>query len=439
MNSFNCIANPFLGLPQDLIIAKSDDKTLTVAQFCYAIGQVKEFCYRNKLRQGMCIALDMPLSLEWQLLFWGFIDSGIIVLCLNQRLPQSQKLQQAQDISANLYITDFNWQISSQSLSTEWNLNNKATIIFTSGSSGNPKPALHTLANHYYSALGSNENINLDMGDKWSLSLPLHHVGGIAILFRCLLSGAITVIGQDDNITHYSFVPTQLMDFMAKHNFKMPKAILLGGATIAESLLDKAMEYKLPIYTTYGCTEMSSQICTTSHNASLEDLKTAGQLLKYREVKISDDGEILVRGKTLFCGYLQIGGGAGVLQKSYHTQEWFCTSDYGYLDSYNRLVVLGRKDNLIISGGENICPEEIEKIILDKFGLTAIIVAVKNKRFGQRPVAFVDGVFDKDLLIKQLSAILPKYKIPDEFYTLPANNNLKISRYELAQKASKYN
>ena len=99
-------------------------------------------------------------------------------------------------------------------------LSQKASIIFTSGSSGDAKAVLHSYANHWYNATGANENIQIQPGDRWLLSLPLYHVGGLAILFRCFLAGAAVVVGQDEalledvfrdyKITHVSFVPVQL-------------------------------------------------------------------------------------------------------------------------------------------------------------------------------------------------------------------------------------
>ncbi len=195
------------------------------------------------------------------------------------------------------------------------------SVIFTSGSVGKPKAVLHTLGNHYYNAFGSNQNICLRPGDRWLLSLPLYHVGGLGIVFRALLAGAAVVIPdreaslektiQIQPVTHLSLVATQLYRLLQKKrvitHLKKMKAILLGGGPIPFSLLQKCAEEKLPIYLSYGSTEMASQITTTCPGDGLNRWKTAGKPLPFRELKLAADGEILVRGKTLCRGYIDSG------------------------------------------------------------------------------------------------------------------------------------
>src|SRR5690606_36013663 len=138
---------------------------------------------------------------------------------------------------------------------------------------------------------------------------------GLGIVFRCLLAGATMVLADSGasiaslvaqhQITHLSVVPTQLQRLLdAPPNLLASlKAILVGGSALPTSLLDAARERKLPIHTTYGLTEMASQVTTTPPEASFAQLKSSGKLLPYRELTIAADGEILVRGKTLFAGY----------------------------------------------------------------------------------------------------------------------------------------
>ncbi|MBW1895471.1 MAG: AMP-binding protein, partial [Deltaproteobacteria bacterium] len=198
-----------------------------------------------------------------------------------------------------------------------WDLDNDATIIFTSGSSAQPKAVLHTLSNHYFSALGSNKNIPVEAADRWLLSLPLFHVGGIGILFRMALGGGAVVISAEKEppaesmtryeITHLSLVSTQLHRLLndppSAEVRKHLKALLAGGSAVSSSMVSKAHEAGLPVYTTYGLTEMASQVTTTGPREALERVPNSGRVLDYRQLKI-DDGEILVRGGTLFKGYV---------------------------------------------------------------------------------------------------------------------------------------
>jgi O-succinylbenzoic acid--CoA ligase len=319
-----------------------------------------------------------------------------------------------------------------------------ATIVFTSGSSTEPKAVLHSLGNHYFNATGSNDNLPVEPGDRWLLALPIYHVGGLAIVFRCLLSGA-TVVLEDrsldlaeqirrDNITHLSLVPTQFRRLMASPEFRQSgsqvKHILVGGGPIPSGLLEQARETGLPIYPTYGLTEMASQVATGSPSAP----NSAG-VLKHRQLKVADDGEILVRGKTLFLGYVD----GEQVQRPLDTDGWFHTGDIGRLDEHGCLTVIGRKDNMFISGGENIHPEQIENALKAIDGIEeALVVPVDDAEFGQRPVAFLkyesfvslseceSGVdeedkfkFDHLSLTAELEKTLPRFMIPIAFYPWP--------------------
>lgn len=309
----------------------------------------------------------------------------------------------------------------------------EATLIFTSGSSGAPKAALHTFGNHYYNALGSNLNIPFGPGDRWLLSLPLYHVGGLAILFRALAGGGAVAIPEPGmpliesiqrlQATHLSLVATLLFrllnDDPGGKTLSALKAILLGGSAIPASLVRQATELNLPLHTSYGCTEMASQVTATPPGAR-EKLATSGRVLKYREVKIAPDGEILVRGETLFRGYVQ----GSALEQRRDAQGWFPTGDLGEFDEEGYLLVHGRKDNMFISGGENIYPEEIEAALGEMEGIEQVLVVpLEDEEFGARPVVFVKmppgKTLEEPALRRFLESRLARFKIPDYFFPWP--------------------
>lgn len=306
-------------------------------------------------------------------------------------------------------------------------LDRAATVVFTSGTTDTPKAVLHSFGNHYYSALGSNENIRVLSGDRWLLSLPLYHVGGLAILFRVLLGGGTVVIDPGESqlnkiveryqITHLSLVPTQLRrllrDGLSPTTAEWLKAILVGGGTIPEQLIAEAVHRGWPIFTTYGLTEMASQVTTSVPHDSPARLVTAGRLLSFRELKLADDGEILLRGKTLFKSYLGTGEGKQRLD----ADGWFHTGDIGSLDDDGYLTVIGRKDNMFVSGGENIHPEEIEQL-LDAVSQIeeSVVVGQPDEEFGYRPIAFIRFApgesLDRAAILTLLKRRLPAFKLP---------------------------
>jgi o-succinylbenzoate---CoA ligase len=323
-----------------------------------------------------------------------------------------------------------------------------ATIVFTSGSTAAPKAALHTFGNHFFSAEGSNANIALAPGDRWLYSLPPYHVGGLSILFRCLLAGATVVLPEPGaplgdaigGTTHVSLVSTQLLRLLREKDFERGglKALLLGGGQIPVSLVDEAAARGLPIHTSYGLTEMASQVTTTPPGASLEELRTSGRLLPHREVALSGDGEILVKGKTLFAGYVK----GDIIDRPLDADSWFHTGDLGELDESGYLRVRGRKDNLFVSGGENIQPEEVEEVLSGLEGVEeAVVVPVPDPEFGLRPVAFVRtaGGFTKpETLERALGPVLPRFKIPVAFHGWPEQvgpGGMKVDRTFLRERA----
>ncbi len=298
---------------------------------------------------------------------------------------------------------------------TEWNLDNTATFLFTSGSMGKPKIACHTLRNLVSNAQGSNERIPLQKIDHWALTLPLFHVGGLGILMRSYLAKSFVLLSDNwESATHLSLVPTQLQRLL-KEPSHLPhlKTILLGGAPLPDL---KTPWHVLP---TYGMTEMSSQI-VTGHEVN-----------RFAELKIADDKEIWVRGPALFQGYYEKNKG---IVLPLNNEGWFQTKDLGEWNN-GMFKILGRKDNLFISGGENIQPEEIEEVIRRVCGQESIVVALPDEEFGARPGVFLKDASQLGQLQNQLKDHLPKFKIPIKSFCLPEQTGMKPNRKEFADKA----
>ena len=338
-------------------------------------------------------------------------------------------------------------------------LDHEATILCTSGSTGIPKALIHTVGNHYWSAVGSAENIPFGRGDCWLASLPLYHVGGYGVFFRALQGGAAMAFPTyrafdaarlsetltNFPITHCSFVATQLFHALrndaAVQHLQRLRAIILGGGAIPQSLIQTSLKQSLRIYTSYGCTEMASQI-TTSPSSAPEEVAASGRLLRFRELAIADDGEILVRGATLAIERLSADGRESITD----LEGWFHTKDVGTCDAEGRLTVLGRKDNMFISGGENIHPEAIEQALCEHpLVVQAVVIAVPSEEYGERPIAFVHLANDEVLSperIKELCHLaenrVPRFALPDAFFAFPAEiiaGGLKPNRAALKHLA----
>jgi len=420
---------------------------------------------------GDRVALYLPKDERYLVLLLALIRTGCVACLLSTRLPPrgaaplpertacralistSEEILEAAGVRTlrpeELLSCGTATRDGSQTSEELWlALDRPATVVFTSGSSGVPKAALHTFRNHYFSALGSNTNIALAPGDRWLHSLPLYHVGGLSIVFRCLLAEATVVLQEPDvplgesvaGATHVSLVSTQLLRLLREGGFEAGRleAILLGGGPLPTSLVDEAADLGLPIHTSYGLTEMASQVTTTPPGASRRVLHTSGRPLPHREVGISGDGEILVRGETLFVGYVE----GDAVDRPLDADGWFHTGDIGYLSENGYLRVLGRKDNLFVSGGENIQPEEIEEALSSLVGVEeAVVVPIPDPEFGARPVAFVrmaEGVVESEKLARALEKVLPRFKIPVVFHDWPEEAGLgemKVDRAFFHERA----
>lgn len=338
---------------------------------------------------------------------------------------------------------------SEKSAFPTWLLDQPATILFTSGSTGSPKAAVLSLRNHLESARMANANLPLHSGDAWLLSLPLFHVAGFGVLFRCLVAGASIVLSPSEmplhaavtelGVTHVSLVARQLARLVDVGAWSPSlKAILLGGSAIPAPLLDRAVAAGLPVYTSYGMTETASQIAATPPGAARAELASSGRPLAAATLRATADGVLQVNGPSRFLGYWRRDG----LECPFDSDGWFTTSDLGYFDTAGLLHVRGRRDNVFIAGGENIQPEEIERALCALPGVAqAIVVPVPHPEFGATPVAFVDcdGAIDEERLRDGLLDVLPRFKAPRHFLPWPAemtDTGMKISRSALAEKAA---
>lgn len=413
--------------------------------------------------QGQRVAILLPNDWRIVIILFAMLRKGIVACPIDSRIPPEaveglmDRVGAIAAISADgdegsrrpaIAVASVIGLFSSVPAGAEpavIDLKNPATVVFTSGSSGKARAVLHSVANHYYSALGSNRNLPLRSKDSWLLSLPLHHVSGLGVVFRCCVAGATIVFPNSaDSLvdaiylhdpTHVSMVATQLRRFFDEREGWREKrklrVVLAGGGPIPASLFESVRKAGVPVFMTYGLSEMASQVTTEGLDTPPQNRGTSGKALTYGEVKISSEGEIMVRGATLFAGYVD----NGELVRPFDAEGWFATGDLGDLSEDGSLSVIGRKDNMFVSGGENIYPEEVESALCDLPGVeAAVVVAVDHPEFGKRPVAFVKSEgkeLDPAEAALALRETLPKFKIPDAWYPWPesaSRSGLKLNR-----------
>ncbi|MFV7769991.1 o-succinylbenzoate--CoA ligase [Shewanella marisflavi] len=446
----------------------------SVAIYCWREGSYQAISYQELSQQVLGCAEQLAQlglgkgdklacvdqnSLAMVVLYWACVDLGAIFCPLNPKFPKAQIAALANRYQLRHFWADKAYQAllpqTSLSLTFERHLQSKlqaidpskpCNIILTSGSSGMPKAAVHCLNNHIASAQGSTQLIPLAQGDNWLLSLPMFHIGGLAIVNRCALAGAALTLTAPElslaeqlkarPLTHLSLVATQLLRLLndAPETLKGLKALLLGGGAIDEQLIARLEPLGIPAYTSYGMTEMSSQITTAKANAQ----GSCGTPLPGRQLKIVDE-VIYVRGDTLFLGYLD-GESPETIAKPLEQDGWFCTQDRGRWNAAGELLILGRTDNMFICGGENIQPEEIEAVLRRYPGIEeALVFAMQDKEFGLLPAALIKGNYPPTA---QLDAFLcqhiARFKRPRRYYPWPEveQTGLKLQRKQVIQAAA---
>jgi len=306
-----------------------------------------------------------------------------------------------------------------------------AVVLFTSGTTGTPKAARLARDNLEANARAANEVLEVDSRSRFLCVLPLFHVGGLGILFRCQLAGATVLLHERfdpqavarelrEGATHTSLVSSTLARVL-EHGAAFPPAIVaVGGGPVPGPLLERARKAGLRVVQTWGMTETCSMAtCERPRDA---DGATAGPPLPGFEVAV-DAGEILVRGPAMMRGYL----GQPPLQGSF-----FRTGDLGELDARGRLIVHARRGDLIVSGGENVYPAEVEATLLAHPSVReAAVLPASDERWGQVGVAYVVTTASDGELSDFLEARIAKYKVPARFVhlgALPRNAAGKVDR-----------
>jgi O-succinylbenzoic acid--CoA ligase len=290
--------------------------------------------------------------------------------------------------------------------------------------------------------------------------MPLVHVGGLSILMRSALFGgpvrlqpsfdaaAVSDALDCGDITGLSLVPTMLSRLLEyRAGRPLPgglRVLLLGGAPVAPDLLRRAFDAGFPVCPTYGLTEATSQVATAAPPQPHATDPSPMRPLSGIELRIVDDdrdlppgvaGEIAVRGATVMQGYLN---DAQATQRALRA-GWLFTGDIGYLDATGGLHVLDRRDDLVITGGENVYPAEIEAALLEHPEVAeAGVAGVQDTDLGARVVAWVvkrpGAEMDVAALDHFCRARLAGYKRPREFRivdALPRNAAGKLQRRRL--------
>lgn len=461
-----CLVRTAAAASPDSIALRFETQTFSWAQAQAQVTGWERWLERRGVTAGQrvaCLSWNRP-ELLW--LFFALSRRGASLVPLNARLTSAELEPLVLRANASLVLVDSalggrigggtplprvdGVDTNQVTPGAERNASRELVALFTSGTTGTPSLIPLTVANFEAAANANAANLGSSASHRWLGTLPLFHIGGLAMAWRWAWSRSTLVLEptfdaarvhallSDGSVTHASLVPTALsrvLDCGEGRFSSNVEAVLIGGGPMGAGLLERARSRGLPVLQTYGLTEACSQVAT--ERPSDADGSSAGTPLPGIEVQIVDPagapvpagqvGSIRVRGPTV----------------TPLVHGWLETNDLGCLDAKGRLTILSRRVDLIISGGENVYPAEVEAVLLDSGLLIDVAVAPANDAvWGQMPVAFV--VWRGGEALAQLEAFararLATFKVPRRFETrleLPRNAAGKLLRHQLSPASTR--
>jgi O-succinylbenzoic acid--CoA ligase len=385
----------------DTIAVDTEDGALTYAELL-ARARVAAV----ELRGAQRVAIALPAGLDFAVALHACLLAGAAAVPVDLREP-------APRLAGATIVIDTPPAASSAAsppAAASPDLAAPALVVHTSGTTGTPQPVVLTRGQVLQNALAVAATLGHDRDERWLCPLPLSHVGGLMVLLRSVIYATTAVLGPAtrEDITIASLVPTQLGRLIDRPPPLTLRVVMLGGAPADPTLLVRAREAGWPVAPTYGLT----QACSAVTVAQPGDTETSGHPLPGSTVEIADDSEIVVNG---------------------HLQ----TGDLGRIDERGRLIVLGRKVDTIVSGGENVMPTEVEAALLAHPAVAeAGVFGRPDPEWGEAVTAHVVLRADADpAQLREFAAQrLARFKVPkaiEPVGSLPRNASGKLLRREL--------
>jgi o-succinylbenzoate---CoA ligase len=397
----------------------ADGAEVTYVELEAEANWVARRLYAHGVRRGSTAALTMHPRREQVVLTHALMKVGAALLPLSPRLTEAERTGIVEVVEPMIDLDDPGLLTQTEAdmpMLGEHDTDDVCAYVLSSGSTGAPKPIGLTYGNFLWSAMGGAYNIGVDPSDRWLCCMPLSHIAGLSIVIRSAIYGTTAVVHdgfdvervarslKEDKITVLSLVTTMLSRLLdAGADLSGPRAILVGGGPVPESILAKALDRGATVVQTYGLTETCSQVTTLAPEDALRKLGSAGRPLLSSHVRIRG-GEILVQGPTVAPG-------------RYDESGWLHTGDLGHIDEEGFLYVSDRIDDMIVTGGENVVPSEVEDVLLTHPAVVeAAVVGREDPEWQQAVTAVVvlaaGTHVTPDELRRHCAATLAGYKVP---------------------------
>jgi O-succinylbenzoic acid--CoA ligase len=391
----------------DRVAVRTEEGSVTYAELRVRAARAASALRALGARAGEPVALALPPGLAFVEALHGCLHLGAPVLPVDPRLAARERAALLEGVRVRverpLEANGEREEPAPQAAAAV------ALIVPTSGTTGRARRIPLTWGNVQANAEGVRAALRLGEDERWLCPLPLSHVGGLMVLLRSALMGTTAVLGPaaqvaDDDVTLASLVPTQLQQLLAAGARPGPslRQVLLGGGPMPRALLARARAVGFAVRPSYGLT----QACSTVTVAEPGDLETHGRPLPGLEVSLAGDGEIVVNGPSV--------SGSGPLH----------TGDLGRLDAAGRLTVTGRRADLIVTGGENVAPAEVEAALAEHPDVAeAAVFARPDPKWGEAVTALVvprPGARPAAAALRaHCRARLAPFKVPKAFELVP--------------------
>lgn len=458
-------------------IALITDDQLTFQQLHQQVNAMLARWLGAGIRRGDHVGMIMRSSPFAVVQVFTALRAGVVLVPLNSRLTSDEIHQQLTNADCKWLLAHGDGEVlrelrkrdhqiveldqttarTNEKNACDVDLNAPFLIVHTSGTSGTPKGATLTAGNIFYSATASAYRLGMLPDDKWLCTLPLYHVGGLSIILRACLYGitvdlrekfdlnAVNRALSQDGITLVSLVPTmlyRLLEHGTPEKWSSLRCVLLGGAAATADLLERCAAYDIPVATTYGLSEAASQVATAPPELAARKPGTVGKPLLFTRVRVVDEngddqqageyGEVVVSGPTVMQGYYNR---ADATAKTLR-EGWLHTGDIGYLDEDGDLWLVQRRSDLIVTGGENVYPAEVEAVLRSHPAVKDVaVVGVSDPEWGQQVAAAVQVMAGVSLTEEELTIYsrecLAGYKQPRRVVfvdALPQTGSGKIQR-----------
>lgn len=400
---------------------------------------------REGVRPGQRVAVSEPAGIRFAALLFACLRVGAAMVPLNPRSPAPDVAAVLGDSRPRLLIKDGVVEALPDPAS---GADGDLCVLYTSGTTGRPKGVRQTLANHVASAHGCQKSLGADDRDRWLLVLSPHHVGGLSMFLRSAVcdqplvtvarfdEGAVLEAMRRENPTLLSVVPVMLTRLLRSGGLELLRrlrAILVGGAPAPPEQVREWASMGLAVCPTYGLTETTSQVATVPPGRGAELAGTAGYAGSHAQIELVEAsgyrdgvGEIIVSGPAVSPGYTD----PAIAPAPYDGR--FATGDLGRIDD-GVLTVVGRRDDCIITGGENVQPEEVEAVLRRHPTVSDAAVAGRpDPEWGAVVSAWVVGdESEQKALDRWCRERLPPHKVPRRWAfvaDLPRSDSGKLVR-----------